>query len=189
MPLPTTPTAGWAQWVVARRSLSDPTEVAYYRAYGPEGTPLTELVRVAGARWAIEEGFERAKDLVGLDQYEVRRWQPWYRHMTLALLAHAYLEVTRAQRYRRSDPGRRQKGGLGATSDLIPLTVPEVRRLLLALAEPLEQFSFRLAWSRWRRRHQAGPSVRTWPVGHGAPPSYRWRGRKSCWCPRDRVLP
>ena len=53
-------------------------------------------MRVAGARWAVEEGFERAKDLVGLDQYEVRRWQPWYRHITLALLAHAYLEVTRA---------------------------------------------------------------------------------------------
>lgn len=89
--------AGMAQWALARRSLSDPTEVAYYRAYGPAGTPLAALVRVAGARWAIEEGFERAKDLVGLDQYEVRRWVAWYRHVTLALLAHAYLEVTRAQ--------------------------------------------------------------------------------------------
>jgi SRSO17 transposase len=94
--LATDPQAGRAQWALARRSLSDPTEVAYYRASGPEGTPLAELARVAGARWAIEEGFERAKDLVGLDQYEVRRWQPWYRHITLALLAHAYLEVTRA---------------------------------------------------------------------------------------------
>jgi SRSO17 transposase len=52
---------------------------------------------VAGRRWAVEEGFERAKDLVGLDQYEVRRWRAWYRHITLALLAHAYLEVTRVQ--------------------------------------------------------------------------------------------
>ena len=88
--------AGAARWAVARRSTSDPTDVAYYRAYGPAGTPPAALVRVAGARWAVEEGFERAKDLVGLDQYEVRRWQPWYRHVTLALLAHAYLEVTRA---------------------------------------------------------------------------------------------
>jgi SRSO17 transposase len=87
---------GRAQWVLARRSLSDPNEVAYYRAAGPATTTLATLVRVAGARWAIEEGFERAKDLVGLDQYEVRRWQAWYRHITLALLAHAYLEVTRA---------------------------------------------------------------------------------------------
>jgi SRSO17 transposase len=85
-----------AQWAFARRGLSEPTEVAYYRASGPATTALPDLARVAGARWAIEEGFERAKDLVGLDQYEVRRWQPWYRHITLALLAHAYLEVTRA---------------------------------------------------------------------------------------------
>jgi SRSO17 transposase len=88
---------GMAHWAIARRSLSDPTKLAYYRAYGPAATALPAVVRVAGARWAIEEGFERAKDLVGLDQYEVRRWQPWYRHITLALLAHAYLEVTRAQ--------------------------------------------------------------------------------------------
>ena len=97
VPLASRRRPGTAQWVLARRSLSDPTEVAYYRAYGPAGTPLAALVRVAGARWAIEEGFERAKDLVGLDQYEVRRWRAWYRHITLALLAHAYLEVTRAQ--------------------------------------------------------------------------------------------
>jgi SRSO17 transposase len=96
VPLPTVGMAGGARWALARRSLSDPTELAYYRAYGPEETPLEELVQVAGARWAVEEGFERAKDAVGLDQYEVRRWRAWYRHITLALLAHAYLEVTRA---------------------------------------------------------------------------------------------
>jgi SRSO17 transposase len=86
---------GRAQWVLARRSLSDPNEVAYYRAADRR---RRRLPRWCGwlARWAIEEGFERAKDLVGLNQYEVRRWQAWYRHITLALLAHAYLEVTRA---------------------------------------------------------------------------------------------
>ena len=84
-----------AQWLLARRSLSDPTEVAYYRAFGPADTPLGTLVRVAGARWAIEENFEDAKEMVGLDQYEVRKWDAWYRHVTLALLAHAYLTVTR----------------------------------------------------------------------------------------------
>ena len=91
---------------------------------------------------------------MGLDQYEVRRWRPWYRHITLALLAHAYLEVTRAPRRRRPGAGR-QKGGPAPPSELIPLTTPEVRRLLLALGEPDERLAFRLAWSRWRRRHQA----------------------------------
>jgi SRSO17 transposase len=87
--------AAMAHWLLARRSVSDPTELAYYRAAGPAATPLGELVRVAGSRWAVEVGFEQAKGEVGLDQYEVRRWEAWHRHITLALLAHAYLEVTR----------------------------------------------------------------------------------------------
>jgi SRSO17 transposase len=97
VPLGATPAPERGPWVLARRSLSKPSELAYYRACGPAATALPVLVRVAGARWAVEEGFERAKDLVGLDQYEVRRWSAWYRHSTLALLAHAYLAVTRAQ--------------------------------------------------------------------------------------------
>jgi SRSO17 transposase len=86
---------GWGRWLLARRSLSDPTKVAYYRAFAPVGTPLTEVVRAAGSRWVVAERFERAKGEVGLDQYEVRRWDAWHRHVTFALLAHAYLEVTR----------------------------------------------------------------------------------------------
>ena len=86
---------GTARWLLARRSLGDPTEVAYYRVYGPAATPVADMVRVAGLRWAIEAGFEDAKGAVGLDHYEVRKWTAWYRHVTLALLAHAYLEVTR----------------------------------------------------------------------------------------------
>jgi SRSO17 transposase len=93
--LPYESAPGLAHWLLARRSLSNPTEIAYFRAFGPEDTGLEELVRVAGLRWPIEESFEAAKGSVGLDQYEVRRWNAWYRHITLALLAHAYLEVTR----------------------------------------------------------------------------------------------
>jgi SRSO17 transposase len=87
---------GWDYWLLVRRSLTDPTDRAYYVCFCPAGTPLAELVRVAGTRWAIEESFESAKGEVGLDHYEVRRWPGWYRHITLALLAHAYLTVTRA---------------------------------------------------------------------------------------------
>jgi len=86
---------GWTQGVLARRSLSDPEEVAYYRVFAPEGTALAELAQVAGTRWTIEIGFERAKGEVGLDEYEVRRWGAWHRHITFALLADAYLAVTR----------------------------------------------------------------------------------------------
>jgi len=83
-------------WLLARRSLTDPTDLAYYLCYGPPSTPLRELVRVAGTRWAIEETFQSAKGQVGLDQYQVRRNDAWYRHITLVMLAHAFLTVTRA---------------------------------------------------------------------------------------------
>jgi SRSO17 transposase len=88
--------AGWAQWLLVRRSLSEPADLAFYRVFAPADTPLAEMVRVTGTRWSIEESFERAKGEVGLDQYEVRRYDAWYRHITLCLLAHAFLEVTRA---------------------------------------------------------------------------------------------
>jgi len=86
---------GWAQWLLIRRSVSDPQELAFYRAFRREAATITDLARVAGTRWAIEEGFQRAKEL-GLDQYEVRRWAGRHRHITLCLLAHAFLEVTHA---------------------------------------------------------------------------------------------
>ncbi len=88
---------GKGYWLLVRRSLSNPEELAYYVCYGPAGTTLEELARVAGTRWAIEECFEEAKGLVGLDQYEVRRWVGWYRHITLAMLAHAYLSAIKHQ--------------------------------------------------------------------------------------------
>ena len=89
IPLSGTSPAGWGRWLLARRSLSDPTELAYYRVFAPANTSLEDVVRAAGSRWSIEESFERAKGEVGLDQYEVRRWEAWHRHITLALLAHA----------------------------------------------------------------------------------------------------
>ncbi len=94
--LATPATAGMARWLLVRRRRSD-GELAFYACYGPAATSLLGLVRVAGTRWAVEEGFEQAKGEVGLDHYEVRKWPGWYRHITLALLAHAFLAVTRAK--------------------------------------------------------------------------------------------
>jgi SRSO17 transposase len=85
---------GMARWLLVRRSRRD-GELAFYACFGPAETSLLGLVRVAGTRWAVEEGFQQAKTEVGLDHYEVRRWPGWYRHITLALLAHAFLVVTR----------------------------------------------------------------------------------------------
>jgi SRSO17 transposase len=86
---------GRGHWLLARRSITDPDEIAYYLCYGPADTELTELVRVAGARWAIEECFQTAKNETGLDHYQVRRYQAWYRHITLSMAAAAFLIITR----------------------------------------------------------------------------------------------
>jgi SRSO17 transposase len=96
LPYETVAGADWTQWLLVRRSVSEPDEFAFYRVFAPATTTIAEMARVAGTRWVIEEGFERAKGEVGLDQYEVRKWDGWYRHITLCLLAHAFLEVTRA---------------------------------------------------------------------------------------------
>ena len=82
-------------WLLVRRSIADPDDLAYYACCGAGDVPLAELVRVAGTRWVIEDAFKAAKQEVGLDEYEVRRWVGWYRHITLALLVHAFLAVTR----------------------------------------------------------------------------------------------
>jgi SRSO17 transposase len=82
-------------WLLIRRRLCD-GELAHYLCFGPPGAALAELVAVAGRRWAIEESFQAAKGEVGLDQYQVRRYDAWYRHITLACWAHAFLTVTRA---------------------------------------------------------------------------------------------
>ena len=97
--------AGQGHWLLVRRSVAKPEELSYYVCSAPSETTLDELVRVAGTRWAIEECFEEAKGQVGLDQYEVRRWDGWYRHITLAMLAQAYLTVIRHQALEQGEKG------------------------------------------------------------------------------------
>jgi SRSO17 transposase len=89
--------AGWERWLLTGRSVVQQDEYSFHRAYVPEGASLATLTRMAGPSLAVEEGLEQAKDEVGLDQYEVRHWAPWHRHITLSLLAHAALQVARAR--------------------------------------------------------------------------------------------
>jgi SRSO17 transposase len=87
----------WERWLLIRRHLTEKENVAYYIAYAPKETSLENLVKVAGIRWTVERCFQEAKGEVGLDHYEVRSWTGWHRHITLALFAHAFLSVMRAQ--------------------------------------------------------------------------------------------
>jgi SRSO17 transposase len=119
--LPDTGTAehGYARWLLIRRSISDPTELAYYLCYGPADTIDEQLIRVAGTRWAIEECFQTAKGQVGLDEYQVRRYDAWYRHITLAMWAHAFLSVTAHTANNTTDPiGMASSPSLSARFDV-----------------------------------------------------------------------
>jgi SRSO17 transposase len=77
--------------MLARRSISDPTDLAFYRCYATRAVTLPELVQVAGSRWSVEEVFQATMNEVGLDHYQVRKHTAWYRHVTLAMVAHAHL--------------------------------------------------------------------------------------------------
>jgi SRSO17 transposase len=90
------PDAERRSWLLVRRRLSDPTDLAYYLCQAPATTTLAELARIAGTRWTIEENFQTGKGEVGLDHYQVRRYDGWYRPIPLAMFAHAFLAVTRA---------------------------------------------------------------------------------------------
>jgi SRSO17 transposase len=133
---------GRRHWLLARRSLTDPTEYAYYHVYAASTTSLPEMVRVVGTRWVIESGFAQAKGEVGLDQYQVRSWTGWYRAITLALVAYAYLAVLRA-------------AAPLPSPEQVALSVPEIRHLLAGRLRREPEVGAQAWWSGWRRRHQA----------------------------------
>jgi SRSO17 transposase len=102
------PPAGWKSGLLIRRKKGRPHQFTFYLTWAPAETPLSTLVRVAGQRWRIESCFEEAKGETGLDEYEVRSWTGWHRHITLSMLAHAYLTVVR--RHAIGGRGTRQAG-------------------------------------------------------------------------------
>jgi SRSO17 transposase len=108
-------------WLVVRRSLAAIPEYAYYLSNAPAETPVAVLARVAGARWGIEECFEEAKGETGLDEYEVRHWQSWHRHITLSMLAHAWLaSVRNAERAAEAELGPPPASWSESTAALAP---------------------------------------------------------------------
>ncbi|MER5996098.1 hypothetical protein ABT157_35520 [Streptomyces viridosporus] len=143
---------GGGRYLLIRRN-PDSGELAFYLCWSPKQVPLSELVRVAGTRWCIEECFQAAKGQVGLDHYQVRHWTAWHRHITLAMLALAFLAVLAADATpaRPAQPDRPVR-----STGPIDLTVPEIRHLLRSLlSSPSTSVSRLLHWSSWRRDHQA----------------------------------
>lgn len=133
--------------LLVRRSLTT-GEYAFYRVHSPHPVTLTELVRVAGTRWKVEESFAGCKELAALDEHQVRGWTSWHRWTVLAMLAHAFLSVLTAQEATH-DTAQTTSG------ELIPLTRNEIRRLFTGLCARVHPAELQFRWSRWRRRHQA----------------------------------
>ncbi len=131
------------------------------------------MVDAFGARWTVEQCFEEGKGEVGLDEYEVRSWHGWFRHITLSMLALAFLAALRAngeedarkkkpeseQTLQTPEPEAIDSAQTPIYSDLpvmVPLSVAEMRRLFFHLVgKPSRSFVYHLAWSCWRRAHQA----------------------------------
>jgi SRSO17 transposase len=136
---------GWRMGLLIRRGTAEPDELAFYLTHAPEETTLARPVRVAGTRWAIEACFEAAKGEVGLDHYEVRSWAGWHRHVTLAMLAHAYLAVLRKAalggsgrarpRRRAAAPHRARSAAPALAARLAPQPKSRRRPALVRLAQ------------------------------------------------------
>jgi SRSO17 transposase len=149
---------GWEDdgrhFLLIRRCLDDPREKAYYFVFAPAGTTLFQMVKAIGQRWCIEECFETGKEM-GMEDYEVRCWIAWYRHLTLVMIVMAALAgICAAARTSTAEPLSN-----GGTCPLLPLTIPEIRHLLAHLLwPPPRSLTLLLGWSWWRRCHQSRAS-------------------------------
>ncbi|MFH1486598.1 MAG: IS701 family transposase [Chloroflexota bacterium] len=92
-------------WLMARRSITDTTDIAYYLSNAPQSISLQTMAEVASTRWSIETTIEEAKGETGLDEYEVRYWHSWHRHITLSMMAHAWLASIRQGAGEKPGPG------------------------------------------------------------------------------------
>ena len=171
-------TASPRHWVLIRRSLSDPDDLAFFYCHVPAGRPVTLaiLARVTGKRWPVEECMQQGKGQAGLDQHQVRTWPSFHRHTVLSMCAQALLAIAAARPAQPAgDPSAasaaqpaawRDTGKLPATADdrspgddpgLVKVSVPEARRMARLATTSMSRAARDLgyAWSRWRRRHQA----------------------------------
>src|SRR6266487_4825020 len=137
-------------WLLVRRCLDNPNELDYYLVWAPPDTPLPTMVQAVGGRWHIEEDLQAGKAL-GLDHYEVRSYLGWYRHITLVLLASAFLVSITVQSHLTTAAPQESV----TCTALIPLTPSEARHLLAHLIWPAPTGAPLICqWSWWRRAHQ-----------------------------------
>ena len=140
----------WTRGLLIRRNIAD-GDLAFFTTWCPAGTGIEVLVRVEGHRWAIEDSFETTKNELGLDHNETRSWHGWHRHVSLVMLAFAMMAGDPSP----GKPGTTPKKNADTTTPLIRWSIQEVRRIAIRLAQRRIQPSHIIAWSCWRRAHQA----------------------------------
>ncbi len=170
-------TASPQHWVLVRRSLTDPSDLAFFYCHAPQGRPvsLPVLIKVAGKRWPVEECLQQGKGQTGLDQHQVRTWHSFHRHTLLSMCAQPLLAIAAArpappaaepsassqQPAAWADTGKLPASASdqppGDDPGLVKVSVPEARQLLRLATTPMSRAARDLgyAWSRWRRCHQA----------------------------------
>ena len=135
-----------------RRHIAD-GDLAYFTTWCPAGTSIKTLVGIEGHRWAIEDSFETAKNEFGLDHNETRSWHGWHRHVSFVMLAFAMMAAIRHQA---NQPAPKKTVERGAkASSLIRWSIQEIHRIAQRLARKRIQPAYVIAWSLWRRAHQA----------------------------------
>ena len=140
----------WTRGLLIRRNIAD-GDLAFFTTWCPAGTDIQALVSVEGRRWAIEDSFETTKNELGLDHNETRSWHGWHRHVSLVMLAFAMMAAIRHQ----AKSGATPKKNGDATTPLIRWSIQEIRRIAVRLAQRRIQPAHIIAWSCWRRAHQA----------------------------------
>ncbi len=141
----------WTRGLLVRRRPGD-GELAFFSTWCPVGTGIEALVRVEGRRWAIEDAFETAKTELGLCHDETRSWHGWHRHVSLVMLAFALLAVVRHECDALSAPPKEDEERSRA---MVRWSMQEIRRVAGRLAQRRIEPAFVIAWSAWRRCHQA----------------------------------
>jgi SRSO17 transposase len=148
-----TKSALWTRGLLIRRTISD-GELAFFTTRCPAGTDIQALVAVEGHRWAIEDSFETTKNELGLDHNETRSWHGWHRHVSL-VTCHAGVRDDGGHPISREHRDAPKKTENQDHPDLIRWSIQEVRRIAIRLAQRRIQPAYIIAWSCWRRAHQA----------------------------------
>ena len=148
----------WTRGLLIRRNIAD-GDLAFFTTWCPAQTAIETLVKIEGRRWAIEDSFETAKNELGLDHNETRSWHGWNRHVCLVMLAFAMMAAIRRKANAATDttPQKTKAGRIsqGKKFLLIKWSIQEIRRTAIKLAQRQIQPAHIIAWSTWRRAHQA----------------------------------